>query len=241
MKDVTIKRYISTNTKAEYAFSSGGYQLSEGKSNRDGIILEDCEMDKGVAIMSGAVTINHSRMNKVAIYPQEMPSGKVYFNDCTIIGGNGIELDGRTKINITSNNTPTYVFNNCIIESETAYKRMPGLIWGTNLDNIKGVFSFEKCQIVLPKGENRYNLIYRELPANISFDDCEIDSGEYPFAPYGALFKNCRISCLYVDGAIASERKSVFNNCAITTHHATKRVVNENGLTLLSKTRFDCK
>jgi len=241
VRDVTIKRYISTNTKAEYAFSSGGYQLNGNSSNREKIVLDDCDMDKGVAIMSGAVMINHSKMNKVAIYPQEMPSGKVYFNDCSIIGGNGIELDGRTKIDIKSKSVPTFFFKNCILAPEKVYKRIPGLIWGTNLDNIKGVFSFDNCQIVLPKGEIRYNLIYRELPANISFDDCEIDSSDYPFAPYGAIFKNCRINCLYVDGAIASERKSVLNNCTITTHHATKRVVNENGLKLLSKTTLDSK
>lgn len=240
VRSVIIRRYVSENTRAEYAFSSGGYQLSGGISNRDNIRLEDCRMDKGVAIMSGAVTILDSKMSKVTIYPVDMPSGKVMFRNCTITGGDGIQLDGRMKTVIAGNNMPQYEFYYCEIVPGKAYKPIPAMIWGTDIENINGVFVFHNCTIKLPKNEGRYNLIISEMPASMMFDNCEIDSEEYAIAPRGAKFQNCIINCQFIDGTTSiTGKRSDFIKCSITTRHPTKTVVNEKGVRLLQDTTIE--
>ena len=238
-RNVVIRRYKSVNTKAEMSFSSGGYHVENGIGNRENVVLEDCVMDKGVAIMSSAVRLINCKMSRVVIYPMVMPDEKVTFKNCTIAGDNGLYINGKKKVTADSKNIPSYTFDNCMIAPAVAYKYNPGMLWGTDLGNVSAVFKFVGCDIRLPQNEKSYNLIASGFHSSFRFENCRIHSEAYPLKTNGASFKGCSIDCQYVDGdQYAANGKSEFSNCTVRTYHSSKKVQNEKGLNILSNNRF---
>lgn len=225
VRNVFIKEYKSVNSYAGGSFSSGGYQVAEGKSNRSNIVLKNCDMDKAVAIMSGAVTIDSSKMASVIIYPQQMPEEKVVISNCTIKGGNGIQLDGRKRRNPSKSDNPLYSFINCHISADKPYKPIPGFIWGTDLNNIKAEFVFENCEILMPDGEKRYNITSSFFPSSIYFHNCVINSKDYPIVTNGIRFVGCDIYCKYIRISSDKNHKDCLIKCKINTSDPKRAIV----------------
>lgn len=207
VKNVIIRRFVTENTKAEYSFATSGYQFDGVKYNRQNVVLEDCIFDKGLAIMSGGVKIKNSTMKKVAIYTSNVPQGEdgqIIFDNCTIEGGNGIQFDGRKKMK-SDMPEPSYSFNSCTISADQVYEPIPGLIWGTDLDNVHARVIFHNSKISLKPSLKNNNLITRGFGLDCKFEGCQIEMGDYVLEPRGLKFNRCTIECKDVNGSSDNE------------------------------------
>ncbi len=216
VKNVQIVRFKTSNSYPDYCFSSGGYQLQDNISNRENIALEDCIFDKGVGIASGGITINRSTMKQLVLYTSNVPTGEpgnIIFNQCTISGGNGIQFDGRKRIDINAH-TPYYLFTNCDISTTTINKSIPGFIWGTDLDNVYAKLVFDNCQIrIQPELPNNNIIAAGFIHLDCSFKCCEIDSRSYVLKPRGIRFVGCDINCKSTD----NKGSNSLINCRVKT------------------------
>lgn len=195
VRNVVVRRFVTENTRAEYSFATSGYQFDGVRYNRENVILDHCVFDKGLAVMSGGITIKNSTMKKVAIYTSNVPAnedGIVIFENCTIAGGNGIQFDGR-KVMDSSKPRPSYLFRNCTISAANIYSPIPGLIWGTDLDKINAELIFERCRITLQSGLKGNRLFANGLKLDSEFKWCELYLGEYDINSTMAVFVGCSI------------------------------------------------
>ena len=195
VRNVVVRRFVTENTRAEYSFATSGYQFDGVRYNRENVILDHCVFDKGLAVMSGGITIKNSTMKKVAIYTSNVPAnedGIVIFENCTIAGGNGIQFDGR-KVMDSSKPRPSYLFRNCTISAANIYSPIPGLIWGTDLDKINAELIFERCRITLQSGLKGNRLFANGLKLDSEFKRCELYLGEYVINSTMAVFVGCSI------------------------------------------------
>ena len=206
VKNVIIENFVTHGTYADFSFSTGGYQFDGVKSNRKQIVLNNCSFDKGIAVMSGGVTIRNTSAKNIAIYTSNVPKGEegvVVFDNCTISGGAGIQFDGRRYIDL-SQPLPIYIFRNSTITASKVFAPSPGLIWGTELNNVYASLHFKRCKLILIPGVENNQLTAQGLKINCNFYKCNLFLKDYIFNPRNNYYDRCSIECYSIDGNLSA-------------------------------------
>ncbi len=191
VRNVVVRRCKILNNNKVLDASIGGYRTEGNKCSVENILLENCEITGPLCICTGSVTVKNCSMSTLSLHLAKMPKDKVVLSNCKIMGGSGIKIRsvGTTT---DATNLPVYSFKSCTIGMDEALtKAMFSTI--NHKGNEVASFNLENCDIQMPGGDQKYEMIQSNNKCSFRFVKCGIKSRGRSLDLGNKMFDNCRL------------------------------------------------
>ena len=192
VKNVTVKNCRFLNNNKVLDVSIGGYQTEGDKCNVESVLFENCFVTGSLSIRTGSVVLRDCEMATLNIHLAKMPKEKVLIERCKIHNGSGVTIRsvGRTT---DSENMPVYVFKSCTLDMNQVLTR--GMFSKINhKGNEVAEFQVENCNITMPGGTQKYDVVQDNNTCSFRFSNCEINARGRNVILKDRRFSNCKVS-----------------------------------------------
>ena len=191
VRNVVVRKCKILNNNKVLDASIGGYRTEGDKCSVENILLENCEITGPLCICTGSVTLRNCSMSTLSIHLAKMPKDKVLLSNCSITGGSGIKI---RSVGTTTDDSylPVYSFKSCTISmDEVLTKAMFSTI--NHKGNEVASFNLENCNIQLPGGEQKYEMIQSNNKCSFRFVKCGFKNNGRTLDLGNRIFENCKL------------------------------------------------